>query len=160
MGAAQGPAPECFPGLSDRGLSKLSPRPGEAMDRYLSGPVPSEDIVRDATTAKEAAWQLLMTPRRPLPTRGRLPAACWRQRRRAARPPRPTCKPTSGRSGWEACLKEKIEDAIATGELQPETDAEALAALVIAVIQGLSSLARDGAPRAKLMVSAEAAMRA
>ena len=80
--------------------------------------------------------------------------------RRAARPPRPTCKPTSGRSGWEACLKEKIEDAIATGELQPETDAEALAALVIAVIQGLSSLARDGAPRAKLMVSAEAAMRA
>src|SRR5271169_2972806 len=61
MGAAQGPAPECFPGLSDRGLSKLSPRPEEAMDRYLSGPVPSEDIVRDATTAKEAAWQLLMT---------------------------------------------------------------------------------------------------
>jgi len=41
-----------------------------------------------------------------------------------------------------------------------EPDAEALAALVIAVIQGLSSLARDGAPRAKLMVSAEAAMRA
>jgi hypothetical protein len=46
-----------------------------------------------------------------------------------------------------------------TGRLAP-AEREALAAHVMAVIQGLSTLARDGAPRARLLGVVEVAMRA
>ena len=49
---------------------------------------------------------------------------------------------------------------MADGELDHDTDAEALAGHVMAVIQGLSTLARDGATREKLMRVAEMTMRA
>ena len=135
----------------------------EAVDRYLSGPaVPSERIVRDAPTAREAARRL-MTTAAAVFTREDAPPGCLVATATAS------CSPASAdieadlkeiRRGVEARLRERIEDAIATGELNPETDAEALAGLVIAVIQGLSSLARDGATQAKLAAIAEAAMRA
>jgi AcrR family transcriptional regulator len=134
----------------------------EAVDRYLSGPVPSERIVRDAATAREAAWRLMTTAAAGF-TRDDAPPGCLVATATAS------CSAASAdiendlkeiRRGVEARLREKIEDAIATGELKPETDAEALAGLVMAVIQGLSSLARDGASRAKLTAIAEAAMRA
>ncbi|MGH6799185.1 MAG: TetR/AcrR family transcriptional regulator, partial [Roseiarcus sp.] len=64
------------------------------------------------------------------------------------------------RRGVEASLRAKIEDALATGELKPDADAEALAGLVMAAIYGLSTLARDGASGLRLMAVAEAAMRA
>ncbi len=57
-------------------------------------------------------------------------------------------------------LQARIERDVAAGLLPPATDAAALAALVIAVIQGLSTLARDGASRAALLAVADAALRA
>jgi hypothetical protein len=45
-------------------------------------------------------------------------------------------------------------------ELPADTHPEALASLTMAVIQGMSTLTRDGAPRAKLMRLATAAMQA
>ncbi|RZJ94942.1 MAG: TetR/AcrR family transcriptional regulator [Brevundimonas sp.] len=66
------------------------------------------------------------------------------------------------RNGVEAHLRARIEADIAAGALPPDTDtdAEALAAHTTAVIQGLSTLARDGAPRKKLERVVAMAMRA
>jgi AcrR family transcriptional regulator len=103
----------------------------EAVDLYLSGPVPSEAIVRDATTAREAAWRLLITAATAF-TGEETPPGCL-------------LAATAGGSAASA---------------QAGHRREALAGLVMAVIQGLSALARDGASRLKLMATAEAAMRA
>ncbi len=58
----------------------------------------------------------------------------------------------------EASLRARIERAKAAGERMPDTNAETPAALVIATIQGLSTMARDGAPREKLLRVAAAAL--
>ena len=67
---------------------------------------------------------------------------------------------TAIRLDAEARLCHRIQQAVDAGELAADTDAEALAAHVIAVVQGLSTLARDGAPREKLFRVVETAMRA
>ena len=55
-------------------------------------------------------------------------------------------------------LRVRIERDMIAGVLPEDTDAAALAGLVIAVIQGLSVLARDGTPRMSLMSIADAAL--
>jgi hypothetical protein len=67
---------------------------------------------------------------------------------------------TSIRRGIEARLREKIRAAVDAGEMPAKTDAGGLAALIMAVIQGMSSLARDGATRRKLLTTVRIAMRA
>ena len=62
------------------------------------------------------------------------------------------------RRGIEAHLRARIERDIAAGVLPPETQAAALSGLVMAVIQGMSVLARDGATRASLLATVEAAL--
>ncbi len=57
-------------------------------------------------------------------------------------------------------LRVRIERDIAAGVLPPQTDAAALAGLVMAVTQGMSALARDGAPRACLLAIVDAALQA
>lgn len=64
------------------------------------------------------------------------------------------------RQGMEAQLRARIQDGIARQEMPEETDAEVLAAMTMAVIQGMSTAARDGAPREKLLRIAGAAMQA
>jgi AcrR family transcriptional regulator len=55
-------------------------------------------------------------------------------------------------------IKSRIERDIAEAELPSETDADALSGLVIAVAQGMSVLARDGASRQSLLAIAEASL--
>ncbi|MDP4006827.1 TetR/AcrR family transcriptional regulator [Methylobacterium sp. NEAU K] len=55
-------------------------------------------------------------------------------------------------------LRARIERDIATGVVPPETDASALAGLVMTVMQGLSVLARDGMTRTSLQAIASAAL--
>jgi len=55
------------------------------------------------------------------------------------------------RRGIEAALRTRIERDIEGGVLPVETDAEALAGHVFAVVQGMSTLAKDGANRNKLL---------
>ena len=62
------------------------------------------------------------------------------------------------RRAFEAGLRARIERDIRSGELAGDTDAETLAAFVSTVIQGMSTLARDGASREKLMRVARSAM--
>lgn len=57
-------------------------------------------------------------------------------------------------------LAARIERDIAAEMLPPDTDAAALAGLVMAITQGLSVLARDGATRASLMAVVEVALMA
>lgn len=64
------------------------------------------------------------------------------------------------RRDTEALLRARIIGATDAGELPAGTDAEALAAHVMAVVQGLSTMARDGASRKKLMRVVDVAMTA
>lgn len=57
-------------------------------------------------------------------------------------------------------LRARIEADIAADILPSHTDAFALSGLAMAVTQGMSTLARDGAPRARLLAIVEVAMRA
>lgn len=64
------------------------------------------------------------------------------------------------RNAVEAHLKARIEGDVADGALPPGTDAETLAAHTTAIVQGLSTLARDGASREKLLRVARSAISA
>lgn len=57
-------------------------------------------------------------------------------------------------------LQKRIERDIAGGMLPPETQAERLAGLALAVTQGMSVLARDGASRDQLLAIVEASLAA
>ena len=58
------------------------------------------------------------------------------------------------------CLRVRVERDVATGLLPPATDAASLTGLVMAVVQGMSVLARDGASRASLLAIVEVALQA
>ena len=64
------------------------------------------------------------------------------------------------RRGIEKRLRMRIERDIEDGALPSGTQAAALAGLVLAVTQGMSVLARDGASRASLLAMVKAALRA
>jgi len=64
------------------------------------------------------------------------------------------------RRGIEAALRSRIERDIEAGILPAGCDAEALAGHVFAVVQGMSTLAKDGAGRDKLLRIAAGAMAA
>ena len=55
-------------------------------------------------------------------------------------------------------LRARVDRDTASGLLPPETDAAALVGLVMAVTQGMSTLARDGASRAALLAIVEVAL--
>ena len=58
----------------------------------------------------------------------------------------------------EAALRARIERDIDEGTLPPNADAEILAGHVFAVVQGMSTLAKDGAGRGKLLGIVDAVM--
>ena len=124
----------------------------EAVGRYLSGPVTSDGIIEGAATAHEAARGLLHaaatgftgadTPPGCLLAASAISCSAAADVRREL---------AAIRRGIEARLTGKIVRATGAGEIAAGTDAEALAGHVMAVIQGMSTLARDGASREKLM---------
>ena len=59
----------------------------------------------------------------------------------------------------EDALRRRIERDITSGFLQKATSADALAGMTMAVISGMSVLARDGAGRQKLLAIAEQTLR-
>jgi AcrR family transcriptional regulator len=134
----------------------------EAVGKYLAGPVTSQSIIDDALTARAAARGLLdaavigFTGARTPP--GCLLASAALSCSAAATDVRDEL--AAIRRNIEERLKNRIDRAVDAGELPTKTDAAALAAHVMAVIQGLSTLARDGAKREKLKRVANTAMRA
>ncbi len=132
----------------------------EAIDLYLSGPPTPAQIINGAATAREAAEHLLQaavagdtgvdTPPGCLLASSAVScsaAAADVQRELAAI-----------RGRIETCLKDRITLAMENGQMNRDADADALAGHIMAVIQGLSTLARDGATREKLTRVAATAM--
>lgn len=133
-----------------------------AVQRYLTGPVTSDSIIDEAKTAREAASELLhaaaigftgrSTPRGCLLASSAIScsaAALDVQQELAAI-----------RRRIEERLKKKILRSVEAGEMPGDTNAAGLAGHTMAVIQGMSTLARDGASREKLLAIATAAMKA
>ena len=134
----------------------------EAVQLYTSGAVTSKSIIDDAPTAREAAAGLLHASAigftgESTPPGCLLASAAISCSAAAADVQKTLCKI---RLNVERHLQSKIAEDRFMRKLRPKIDAEALAGHVMAVIQGMSTLARDGATREKLTSVALTAMRA
>ena len=134
----------------------------EAMRLYAGDPDDMARAILDAPTARQAAHDL-MTAAATAYTgeatpRGCLLASAAASGSAAAADVQDAV--ASVRRGIEDCLRVRIERDINDGVLPPGSQADPLAGLVLAVTQGMSVLARDGASRASLLAIAEAALRA
>ena len=134
----------------------------EAVRRYVSGPVTSETIIADAATARDAAWGLLHAAAAGF-TGPDTPPGCLLAS--AAISCSANAADVQGelaaiRRRIESRLHDRIVEGTKAGEIPADAHADALAGHVMAVIQGMSTLARDGATRDKLLLVAESAMRA
>lgn len=134
----------------------------EAVARYLARPLTPAEIIDRAESAEDAARTLIAGAAVAF-TGLDTPPGCLLASSAIA------CSAEAAdigaelaaiRVGVEESLRARIERGIGVGELAADTDAGTLAAYVTTIIQGLSTLARDGASRAKLQAVAETAMRA
>lgn len=134
----------------------------EAVGRYMSGPVTSESIISQASNGRDAARDLLLAAAQGF-TGADTPAGCLLASSAIS------CSSAASdvkeelaaiRRGIEASLRQKIVASIDAGQMPASANAEALACLTMAVIQGMSTLARDGATRDKLLQMASVAMQA
>ena len=134
----------------------------ETVALYVSSPITSKIIIDEAATGFEAASHLLQAAAVGF-TGADTPAGCLLATSAIS------CSNAASdvqsalaaiRQEVEAQLRDKIEQSIHQGNLPTDADAEALAAHTLAVIQGLSTLARDGAPRTKLLKIAATSMQA
>ena len=125
----------------------------DAVQRYSKGSAIAEQIIDEAQSARAAASALLQGAAMSY-TGADTPPGCLLASAAIS------CSSSAGdirdalsaiRQRIEARLHEKILSAIKVGELDEQTDADALSAHVMAVIQGMSTLARDGASRDKLL---------
>lgn len=132
----------------------------EAVQRYLGGLEAIEQRIADAASAREAARELLVsaaigdtgddTPP------GCLLASSIVTSSSEAEAVRETLADI--RRAIEAALRARIERDIREGAVPPGADAEMLAGHVFAVVQGMSTLAKDGAGRGKLLGVVDAVM--
>lgn len=135
----------------------------EAVDRYVDhGSVSALGTIREAATARDAAAALLHGSAVAF-TGADTPAGCLVAS--AAISGSDAAGDVRAHLGRirrdiEAALRSKITADISGGRLPADTDAAALAATTVAITLGMSTLAKDGADRTKLLVIAETAMRA
>lgn len=132
----------------------------EAVHRYLGGAGAVTRSIEGAVTAREAAHDLLVaavmgdtgadTPPGCLLASSIVTSSAEAADIREAL--------AEIRRDIETALRRRIEKDIRLGLLPEGTDAEMLAGHVFAVVQGMSTLAKDGAGRKKLMRIADAAM--
>lgn len=134
----------------------------DAVALYMSGPVTAFSIIDDAPTARDAARELLNVSAVGY-TGANTPPGCLLASSAIS------CSEAANdvkeelaaiRRDIEARLRDKIVWSVGHAHLPCDTDADALAGMTMGVIQGMSTLARDGAAREKLLKVAETAMRA
>ena len=133
----------------------------EAVARYLSHPTSPQAIIDAAPSAREAALAL-MSGAAVTFTDPTTPPGCMLATSAisvSASAADVQAELSALRNAVEGHLRHRIERAVAEGEMDDDTDAEALAAHTTAVIQGMSTLARDGATRDKLLGVVQMAMR-
>ena len=133
-----------------------------AVERYLSGPATAKRIIEEAATARETVEALLQTALVGY-TGDTTPPGCLLASAAIS------CSASAAdvqaalaeiRRGIEAELMARIGRAVTEGELPADTDIDGLAGHVMAVMQGMATLARDGASREKLARIAATAMKA
>jgi AcrR family transcriptional regulator len=132
----------------------------EAVNLYCAQPISAEQIIAQAKTAADAARHMLEgsavhftgpdTPPGCLLATGAISCSTAAADVQAAL--------ASIRNQTEHLLHAKITADIESGIIPADTDADLLASYVMVVIQGMSTLARDGAPREKLLSLARAMM--
>lgn len=132
----------------------------ESVQLYTSGDITAESIIDEAPTARQAAAGLLQASAIGF-TGESTPAGCLLASSAIS------CSAAAAdvqkelrniRIRIEKRLERKIVADRSMRNIKPKIDAEALAGHIIAVIQGMSTLARDGATRNKLLSVASAAM--
>lgn len=124
----------------------------EAVRLYVGDPSVAGRIIADALTARDAVRGLLEASVIGF-TGENTPPGCLLASAAiscSAEAADVQAELASIRIGIETQLRERLEHGVRNGELEKPTDTEAIAAHVMAVIQGLSTLARDGASRKKL----------
>ncbi len=132
----------------------------ESVQRYLGGVEAIAHRIAGAASARDAARELLVSAAigdtgEDTPP-GCLLASSIVTSSREAEAVRETLADI--RRGIEAALRARIERDVAEGVLAPSADADVLAGHVFAVVQGMSTLAKDGAGRAKLLGIVDAVM--
>jgi AcrR family transcriptional regulator len=134
----------------------------ESVDRYLGGVDAVTKGVDDAATARDAAYELLTAAAigqtSPGTPSGCLLASSIVSSSVGAADVREEL--AAIRRRIEAALRSRIERDVQAGIMPDSTDAETLAGHVFAVVQGMSTLAKDGADRTKLLRIVDGAMRA
>lgn len=134
----------------------------EAMRLYAGNPEDMDRRIGDAPSAYDAA-RALMTAAATAYTGEATPKGCLLASATASGSLASAdvqAAVADVRRGIDSRLQMRIERDIEDGVLPPGTQAAALAGLVLAVTQGMSVLARDGAPRASLLAVVTAALRA
>lgn len=133
----------------------------ESVNLYLSSE-PPHAMIESAPTACEAAWRLLTASAEGV-TGDATPTGCLLATSAlsvSAPAADVQAELASIRQEIEATLRARFERGRADGELPDDTDVDALAGHMMAMTQGLSTLARDGASREKLLRVVNAAMAA
>lgn len=134
----------------------------ESVRRYLSHPTSPQEIIDAAGSARDAALALMSGAAQTF-TDPTTPPGCMLATSAisvSASAADVQAELAALRNAVEAHLRRRIEHAVVDGELPEDTDAGALAGHTTAVIQGMSTLARDGASRDKLLGVVRIAMRA
>lgn len=134
----------------------------EAVRRYAGDPAAIEHAIDSAATARDAARDLLTSSAR-IYTGETTPKGCLLASATAsgsvdAADVRDVVADIRRRVAVQ--LRKRIERDVEAGILPSGSSANALSGLVMAVSQGMSVLARDGARRASLLAIVDAAMQA
>lgn len=135
----------------------------QAVDRYIArGGADTELLMGDAKTAREAVAHFLEASAVSL-TNPHFPRGCMVvlaavSCSEEAAPVQH--KLAACRASWEKALKQRIEHGIACGDVPEGASAAGLASFYMAVVQGMSLHARDGATRKRLQEIAEIALQA
>jgi AcrR family transcriptional regulator len=134
----------------------------EAVDLYAGDPAERARAIKAAGSAFEAASHLLDAVAIAF-TGEETPTGCLLASATATGSPDAAdvqLVVANVRRSLAAQLAARIEKDIADGLIPSECDANGLADLILAVIQGMSVLARDGGSRSRLIAVAHAAMKA
>ncbi len=135
----------------------------EAVDRYVTrGGADSESLMGEAKSAREAVAQFLeasalrlTNPHFPRGCMVVLAAVSCSEEAAPVQHKLAACRAT-----WEKAIKQRIERGLAEGDVPAGTNSAALASFYMAVVQGMSLHAKDGAPRKRLQEIAETALQA
>src|SRR6185369_2304460 len=135
----------------------------ETVDRYIArGGADTQSLMGDTKTAREsvahfleASAQRLTNPHFPRGCMVVLAAASCSEEAAPVQHQLAAC-----RAAWEKTLRQRIEQGVAEGDVPRTASPAALASFYMAVVQGMSLHAKDGATRKRLQEIAETALQA